>query len=331
MRAQFYNRNHFVDAVLRVGGPGWVGRQAGGCAVDALSVACPSWPRQIEATSCPARRPPAQLHHHRCPFPVRTLFPLPSPLPPSMRCCAYMTFTMPLFYNLTLQVVLEEGAGRRVIFSTFDPDCATLLSLKQPRFPVLFLTCGGTKQFDDPRMNSLDAALQFAVASQLQVRGCGARVCAWGRSLEGLLCPVCDVLCSLHPASQQHSRPRCLRCSELSIQPVPTLPTPCHHVPTLSNHLFVAGGGGRGEQRAGAAARGGAGVPHPWPLPLHLGRRQQRLCGIHGAEGGGHRCAACVWAVACKGTLLWLCLRLRVGVLKICAWARKGLLSLLLS
>lgn len=118
---------------------------------------------------------------------------------------------------LCLQVVLEEGAGRRVIFSTFDPDCATLLSLKQPRFPVLFLTCGGTKAFQargaapaarlsrawlvhapcpaasppclrscscprsctapphpphplqDPRMNSLDAALQFALASQLQV------------------------------------------------------------------------------------------------------------------------------------------------------------------
>ena len=34
-----------------------------------------------------------------------------------------------------LQVVLEEAGTRKVIFSTFDPDCATLLSLKQPRFP----------------------------------------------------------------------------------------------------------------------------------------------------------------------------------------------------
>ena len=48
---------------------------------------------------------------------------------------------------LHAQVVLEEGAGRKVIFSTFDPDCAALLSLKQPRFPVFFLTCGGTKLF----------------------------------------------------------------------------------------------------------------------------------------------------------------------------------------
>lgn len=72
------------------------------------------------------------------------------------------------FVDAVLRVALEEGAGRRVIFSTFDPDCATLLSLKQPRFPVLFLTCGGTKLFSDPRMNSVDAALQFALASRLQ-------------------------------------------------------------------------------------------------------------------------------------------------------------------
>jgi glycerophosphodiester phosphodiesterase len=72
------------------------------------------------------------------------------------------------FVDAVLKVALEEGAGRRVIFSTFDPDCATLLSLKQPRFPVLFLTCGGTKLFDDPRMNSVEAALQFALASRLQ-------------------------------------------------------------------------------------------------------------------------------------------------------------------
>jgi hypothetical protein len=31
MRAQFYNRNHFVDAVLRVGGHGWVGGRCMEC------------------------------------------------------------------------------------------------------------------------------------------------------------------------------------------------------------------------------------------------------------------------------------------------------------
>ena len=66
------------------------------------------------------------------------------------------------------QVVLEEGHKRKVIFSTFDPDCATLLSLKCARFPVYFLTAAGKKHYADPRMNSLEAALIFARSSKLQ-------------------------------------------------------------------------------------------------------------------------------------------------------------------
>eukprot|EP00887_Chlorella_sp_A99_P007166 scaffold2.g7166.t1 len=72
------------------------------------------------------------------------------------------------FVDAVLRVVLEEAQGRKVVFSTFDPDVACLLRLKQPRYPVFFLTCGGTKHFSDPRMNSLEAALQFAISSQLQ-------------------------------------------------------------------------------------------------------------------------------------------------------------------
>lgn len=67
------------------------------------------------------------------------------------------------------QVVLEEGHKRKVIFSSFDPDCATLLSLKCARYPVFFLTCAGSKKYADPRMNSLEAALIFAKSSKLQV------------------------------------------------------------------------------------------------------------------------------------------------------------------
>lgn len=72
------------------------------------------------------------------------------------------------FVDSILKVVFEEAGDRQIIFSSFDPDCTTLLSLKQPRYPVFFLTCGGTKHFKDPRMNSLEAALRFALASRLQ-------------------------------------------------------------------------------------------------------------------------------------------------------------------
>ena len=57
------------------------------------------------------------------------------------------------FVDAVLRVVLEEAGSRKVVFSTFDPSVACLLRLKQPRYPVFFLTCGGAKHFSDPRMN----------------------------------------------------------------------------------------------------------------------------------------------------------------------------------
>ena len=74
-------------------------------------------------------------------------------------------------HGACVQVVLEEGHKRKVIFSSFDPDCSTLLSLKCARYPVFFLTCAGSKTYADPRMNSLEAALVFAKSSKLQARG----------------------------------------------------------------------------------------------------------------------------------------------------------------
>lgn len=71
------------------------------------------------------------------------------------------------FVDAVLSTVLEEFGQRNVIFSTFDPACAELLRLKQCKFSVFFLTCGGTKIFKDPRMNSIEAALQFAKATRL--------------------------------------------------------------------------------------------------------------------------------------------------------------------
>ena len=269
------------------------------------------------------------------------------------------------------------------MFSTFDPDCATLLSLKQPvsrplsrpapllaapaaplractsslmpclsvrnlllccsaglapgwaswhscsaapcaspllppqRFPVLFLTCGGTKLFADPRMNSLDAALRFALASRLQAGGAGR-----------VACKGCGRLGGLPKSSAQR----------VMAQLIPSPPG------FLASRR--AGRGGRDHQRPGAAERHGGRVPPPRPVPvsatgrapprllpqvalrtacrcccgrrcdcwcrrrrrsrpasqhplpaatpalqLHLGRREQRLRFLHGTERGGHRWA----------------------------------------
>lgn len=119
MRAQWWSRNAFVDAILKARP-----RCRRRCCMCRGS--CARWPAAVRARRCTLCRRALQ---------------------PTSRCPARTP---------TAQVALEEGAGRRVIFSTFDPDCATLLSLKQPRFPVLFLTCGGTKTFTvrAPRLRS---------------------------------------------------------------------------------------------------------------------------------------------------------------------------------
>jgi hypothetical protein len=65
-----------------------------------------------------------------------------------------------------LQVVFSCAGKRRVLFSSFDPAICLLLRLKQATYPVLFLTCG-RENFSDPRRNSLDAAIAFAVRNRL--------------------------------------------------------------------------------------------------------------------------------------------------------------------
>ncbi|CAF0888051.1 unnamed protein product [Didymodactylos carnosus] len=66
---------------------------------------------------------------------------------------------------------LMAYAGKRVIvISTFDPDCASMLRLKQNLFPVLFLTQGEIltyPQFLDMRTWTVDIGLFFVVAEHL--------------------------------------------------------------------------------------------------------------------------------------------------------------------
>jgi glycerophosphodiester phosphodiesterase len=66
-----------------------------------------------------------------------------------------------------LQVVFDCGNDRNIFFSSFDPDVCVMLRLKQPKYPVFFLTHGGSEQFSDLRMNSLQQAVRFAKASHL--------------------------------------------------------------------------------------------------------------------------------------------------------------------
>ena len=64
-----------------------------------------------------------------------------------------------------LNELYNHAGNRLIILSTFDPDIALLLRLKQPRFPVCFLTeSAGPIKTPDPRRASLHHAIQWARA-----------------------------------------------------------------------------------------------------------------------------------------------------------------------
>ena len=64
-----------------------------------------------------------------------------------------------------LNELYNHAGNRLIILSTFDPDVALLLRLKQPRFPVCFLTeSAGPIKTPDPRRASLHHAIQWARA-----------------------------------------------------------------------------------------------------------------------------------------------------------------------
>ncbi|PUZ46887.1 hypothetical protein GQ55_7G119300 [Panicum hallii var. hallii] len=67
-----------------------------------------------------------------------------------------------------LKVVFEHADGRPIIFSSFQPDAAQLIRKLQDKYPVYFLTNGGTQIYADPRRNSLEEAVSLCVASGLQ-------------------------------------------------------------------------------------------------------------------------------------------------------------------
>ncbi|KAJ5897837.1 hypothetical protein N7504_008125 [Penicillium tannophilum] len=66
------------------------------------------------------------------------------------------------FVDTILTKVYDLGAGRDIIFSSFNPDVCLLLSFKQPSIPVLFLTDAGASPVGDIRASSLQEAVRFA-------------------------------------------------------------------------------------------------------------------------------------------------------------------------
>lgn len=66
------------------------------------------------------------------------------------------------FCDTILSLVYERYSGRNVIFSSFHPDICMMMTMKQPSFPVLFLTEAGVDKMADVRASSLQNAIRFA-------------------------------------------------------------------------------------------------------------------------------------------------------------------------
>jgi len=71
-----------------------------------------------------------------------------------------------LMVDLVLEVIFNSVGDRNLYFSSFDPSLCIILSQKQARFPVFFLTSG--KRSHEVRKGLLSHALEFASAAGLQ-------------------------------------------------------------------------------------------------------------------------------------------------------------------
>ncbi|XP_076954348.1 glycerophosphodiester phosphodiesterase GDPD1, chloroplastic-like [Bidens hawaiensis] len=69
--------------------------------------------------------------------------------------------------QVVLKVVYEYAKDRPILFSSFQPDAALLMKKLQQRYPVYFLTNGGTELYNDVRRNSLEEAKQVALEGGL--------------------------------------------------------------------------------------------------------------------------------------------------------------------
>ncbi|KAG2565815.1 hypothetical protein PVAP13_7NG144117 [Panicum virgatum] len=81
---------------------------------------------------------------------------------------AYTEAALAAALRAVLEVVFEHAGGRPVIFSSFQPDAAQFVRKLQDKYPVYFLTNGGTQMYADPRRNSLEEAVRLCVAAGLQ-------------------------------------------------------------------------------------------------------------------------------------------------------------------
>ncbi|CAG2110482.1 unnamed protein product [Medioppia subpectinata] len=94
---------------------------------------------------------------------------------PQQKICgqweAEKTLDLNEYVDIIVSTVFAKAGARNIVFSCFHPDICSLLKYKQSRYPVLFLTQGLTKkwqQFKDKRNASIEMAVYFAQSVGLE-------------------------------------------------------------------------------------------------------------------------------------------------------------------
>jgi glycerophosphodiester phosphodiesterase len=73
-----------------------------------------------------------------------------------------------IYVDTILECIYDNAEqDRHIIFSSFHPEICLALNLKQPNYPVFFLTDAGTLPMADIRCNSLQEAVRFAKQADL--------------------------------------------------------------------------------------------------------------------------------------------------------------------
>ena len=71
------------------------------------------------------------------------------------------------FVDAVLKCVYDHAGDRKILFSSFHPETCLMLNMKQPNYPVFFLTEAGTAKNYDNRCNSLKESIRFAKFADL--------------------------------------------------------------------------------------------------------------------------------------------------------------------
>ncbi|CAG2163683.1 unnamed protein product [Oppiella nova] len=94
---------------------------------------------------------------------------------PQQKICgqweAEKTLDLNEYVDIIVSTVFANAGHRNIVFSCFHPDICSLLKYKQDRYPVLFLTQGLTKkwqQYKDRRNASIEMAVYFAQSQGLE-------------------------------------------------------------------------------------------------------------------------------------------------------------------